>query len=602
MAKQAPHSATRKSIQALSALLDKAHHLSSRQPEESYALGKEALQQSEQLLAAYLSPQQRLTVGKENITARLVLAQYEQQRGSLQKVLEDIRRITDAAAELGDAETIGKCYMFWGGALLQSGDDVQSLEMQQRAYECFVKAGRRDAAAQTQYNMALCFYRKGNIASAFSTYQEALATAREFAYHHLEMSILIGLGTLYDQLSEYDSALTHFREARDLARNHGITTSEAQALSNIATALFHGKYFEQAQETMVEALAAYRAMGHVYGEASVLGNMAGYYFETGDYTSALGYYNEALHSFESLKAKADCVRILANMGQTWAARKNLTKSNSCYTKALKIARSLQEPRMTVLTLTGMIANATASGDLQQAEEYYIQAAELNTRIESRIFTEQLLHHGAELYEKLGDYKRSLQLQKELYAFFEQSYHENSARRLALYGTQLQVERARHEREVATLHARDLQNKLETKERELNTMALHLVEKQELIASLKHSIGELEQQSSKEIPTAVATVLRTLEREAEASNREWNTFREQFEHISHDFIARLAAQHPTLTTTELKVCALLRLQLSSKDIAHILHITDRAIEKHRLNIRRKLKLSKNDSLSSLLAGM
>ncbi|MBX7154334.1 MAG: tetratricopeptide repeat protein [Bacteriodetes bacterium] len=589
-------------VKKLSLLLDEAFALIARNPSKAYTLGKQALDLSSYLLQQHLTPTIRFKVQKERISALLVIVQREFTKGDTVTARTNIENITNEAHQLGDNEVLGKCYMLWGSIVLQQGKQDESLLYQEKAKKYFVAAGRKDAEAQAAYNLALIYYRRGDIALAFETYTHVQNIAREFKYHHLEISANNGIGILYEQLNEYDKAIAQYQRGIDLARTYGIKTSEAQALNNISTALFHAQYYQQAYDALQLALAANQDLHNKHGESIVIGNIGGYYYQTNQYTKALQYYQHAYNMFKELDATEDMAQQEGNIGRTYIAMGNHRKAKTALLHSLKLAKQCTMPRLVIYALIGLLESSLKTKDWTAAEKYFTEGVALSKTIQTKTFIVNLLRYGSELYAQTGKYKRSLELQQQLFETYQKIHNEESAKRLELYGVQLHVQRAELERQLADMRAQQLQTELETKERELNSMALHLVEKQELIASLKRTIEESKKQFQTNTADGFQKVLTTLEREAEASSRDWNIFREQFERISHDFIARLASQYNNLTSTELKVCALLRLQLSSKDIAMILHITDRAIEKHRLNIRKKLQLSKTASLSSVLAGM
>jgi len=65
---------------------------------------------------------------------------------------------------------------------------------------------------------------------------------------------------------------------------------------------------------------------------------------------------------------------------------------------------------------------------------------------------------------------------------------------------------------------------------------------------------------------------------------------------------LAERCPRLTPTELKVCALLKINLSNKEVGKLLSVSLRNVESHRYSIRKKLGLPSETNLSSYLAGL
>src|SRR5690606_23960093 len=87
-----------------------------------------------------------------------------------------------------------------------------------------------------------------------------------------------------------------------------------------------------------------------------------------------------------------------------------------------------------------------------------------------------------------------------------------------------------------------------------------------------------------------------------SEQQWQVFEEHFEQTHDEFITRIAQVYPSLSSMELKVCALLKLNISSKEIARLLSLSIRTINPHRLNIRKKLGLESTVRLGSYLASL
>ena len=81
--------------------------------------------------------------------------------------------------------------------------------------------------------------------------------------------------------------------------------------------------------------------------------------------------------------------------------------------------------------------------------------------------------------------------------------------------------------------------------------------------------------------------------------DWGLFQENFDLIHENFFRRLQEKYPALTPTDLKLCALLRLNYSSKEIANMLNLTVRGAESARYRLRKKLNLSEEVNLVSFM---
>ncbi|MEA3446274.1 MAG: LuxR C-terminal-related transcriptional regulator, partial [Bacteroidota bacterium] len=80
-----------------------------------------------------------------------------------------------------------------------------------------------------------------------------------------------------------------------------------------------------------------------------------------------------------------------------------------------------------------------------------------------------------------------------------------------------------------------------------------------------------------------------------SDNDWQQFKLHFEEVHIGFFDNLKTNYPGLTQNELKLCAYLRINLSSKEIAQMLHNTSDTINKSRYRLRKKLNLSNEDDL-------
>lgn len=80
---------------------------------------------------------------------------------------------------------------------------------------------------------------------------------------------------------------------------------------------------------------------------------------------------------------------------------------------------------------------------------------------------------------------------------------------------------------------------------------------------------------------------------------WQQFEENFDIVYDDFLKRLGEQYPQLTVSDKKMCAYLKMDLSSKEIAPLLNLTVRSVEMTRYRLRKKLGLSREDNLTEFL---
>lgn len=149
-----------------------------------------------------------------------------------------------------------------------------------------------------------------------------------------------------------------------------------------------------------------------------------------------------------------------------------------------------------------------------------------------------------------------------------------------------------------------QQKLETevgfKNQELASATLHLVQKREMLAGLKSDLSKLllKMKSKEARPQDLQKLIRLVERDLE-NDSEWDQFAHHFDQVHQGFLTRLKEKYPVLSPNDLKLCAYLRMNLSSKEIAPMMAISVRGVEAGRYRLRKKIDLPNDANLRELM---
>ena len=135
----------------------------------------------------------------------------------------------------------------------------------------------------------------------------------------------------------------------------------------------------------------------------------------------------------------------------------------------------------------------------------------------------------------------------------------------------------------------LQNQLNVKDRELVSFLLQLSQKNELLSKVTNHIKDLKPAINEKNQKQMEQLLELLEVNA-TTPLDWAMVESQLEKIHPGFFNRLQLKHPTISAKDKKLCAYLRLGLSSKEISGLLNITSKSVEIARIRLRKKLKIS------------
>ena len=167
----------------------------------------------------------------------------------------------------------------------------------------------------------------------------------------------------------------------------------------------------------------------------------------------------------------------------------------------------------------------------------------------------------------------------------------------LYLNQLELDQ--REKELIRLKNEKLESEIDFKNRELANLTMHLVQRGEVLTKIKDTILSVIKKHDFSDSTINFRQLIRLIRNAERTDEDWEQFSVHFNHVNEGFFTILKDQYPDLTPNELKLCAFLRMNLSSKEIAQLMNITIKAVEVSRYRLRKKLHLDPDQNLYDFL---
>ena len=173
------------------------------------------------------------------------------------------------------------------------------------------------------------------------------------------------------------------------------------------------------------------------------------------------------------------------------------------------------------------------------------------------------------------------------------YYKRQREKLILKNKrELKFAKVESEREIMKIKNERLEVEFKSKSKELAASTMNIIKKNELFSNIKEELNKI---GAKE---TLKPVIKIIDSNLNQNN-EWELFQEAFDNADIGFLKRVKALHPKLSPNDLKLCAYLRLNLSSKDIAQILNISPRSVEIKRYRLRKKLKLQHEDNLVNYL---
>lgn len=153
-----------------------------------------------------------------------------------------------------------------------------------------------------------------------------------------------------------------------------------------------------------------------------------------------------------------------------------------------------------------------------------------------------------------------------------------------------------EQEIVQLKNEKLQSEIQHKNNELASTTMHLVQKQELLSGIEDELKKVLKQNDtpKKQKQDLLSIIQMLQQDARVDD-DWERFTSYFDEVHGYFLHKLKDKYPQLTLNDHKLCAYLRMNLSSKEIASLLNISLRGVEGGRYRLRKKLNLPQDTNL-------
>jgi len=158
---------------------------------------------------------------------------------------------------------------------------------------------------------------------------------------------------------------------------------------------------------------------------------------------------------------------------------------------------------------------------------------------------------------------------------------------------------KREQQIIALRKDKLESELTVKSKELAESTMTIIKKNEILVNIKEEVIAQKQALGTQYPNKYYDKLIRLLDENLSSEDDWAIFQTNFDRIHENFFRNLHTTYPELTSNDLRFCAYLRLNLSSKDIAHLMNISLKGVEVGRYRIRKKIGLESTKSLTEFM---
>jgi tetratricopeptide (TPR) repeat protein/DNA-binding CsgD family transcriptional regulator len=429
------------------------------------------------------------------------------------------------------------------------------------------------------------------------------------------------LGTTFFYNENPSKGLTYFQKSFELARSlqkqfPDQSFQEKMLIFhiNIGSAYIGLKDFDKARQSFEEAVEMNRISGNKRYNGVLYNNLGIIFKENGECGKAFPYYENALQIREELKDTAGMAQVLNNLGNCYLVEGLYEKAINSFNQSIEYSRRSRSIK------SEMYAAGSLAQAYEDVENYpeALTAHKLFKQLHDSIVNNEAVRKAAslELQYQYDKQIKEKELEKEILvakkerkalifliiaAIFLFSLFIlvllNRNQRIKIKQAKLVKEHLELEQENLQLEKQNLKLDLDLRNKELATHVMYLVNKNEFIASITEKLLTIRPLLLPENKVWVQEIIREMK--SNIDNTVWNEFEVRFQQVHEDFYRKLGETYPDLTPNETKLCAFMRLNMTTKDISAITFQSVKSIQVARARLRKKMGITRDDNLVTVL---
>jgi tetratricopeptide (TPR) repeat protein len=475
---------------------------------------------------------------------------------------------------LGIDSLVAQSYSRTGRIYIYAGVSDRGLEYLFESLRLFEKLGDSRKRIAVLNNIGAIYYRNNDLDKALAQFLdieeiiEADKDALGDYYYTIHGNLQNNIGIIYDNRKDSDKALQVYMKGLMMSQKVNDASAMGNLYTNIGKAYQLRKQYSLAETNLEEAYRIRKEQNDQYGITRSIGHLGSLYLELGDLKKAQEFLEKSL-------AGAEEIRSLDTQASTAEVLYEVYEKQGDYKKAFEMLRFQK-------ALNDSLKNDRVAKRLVEVEMKY--------QLEKKQREETLAREKRELWYFIGAGLLIAITVIAVLLLFLQRIRANNEKlqkdNLALANMHL------------TLEKKTLEENLEYKNKELTTNVMYLMKKNEMLIEVSERLMEVKRNARKDDQDRIQRII--LELNTAKDNDVWEEFEVRFNHVYNDFYERLTTRFPNISPNDRKLCAFLRLNMSSKEICAITRQTPNSLNVARARLRKKLGLDNSEiSLVSFL---
>jgi tetratricopeptide (TPR) repeat protein len=459
------------------------------------------------------------------------------------------------------------------------------------------------------------------------------------------------LGELFYNQAAYTQAVKYYYKADHIFRKHHDQFHLAKNLNKIGETYYYGKQYHISLVKFQEALDNYQKIKNGKGIAESYGLIGQTYEKHQDYQKAVKYQQLALSAYQKEQDSLGIAKIYENIGSIYEDKLELDSALINYQYALEInQRNANElAQIEIINNIGDVYRKT--GKYTAALRYTKKAAAMAVKMNdpyqlssayrdlSKNFDLMKRYDSAYHYSELGrniflkifteDNNKQLTLLQTLFEIqqkddaINQFEQERRANQFIYIGTALIIvllimlavsiisrqrlklknEKAANEQSNALyqVQKKAIEADLEIKSKELSNNTLHVIQSNQFLEELRNELEEMIRDDKRDQKKKLQQIVTKISKRA-SHDKHWKEFNHMFEQIHQSFFDNLKKYSEELTANDLRLVALIKMNLSSKDMAILFGISQDSLRVSRYRLRKKLDIPQGENLGTFIQSL
>ena len=524
---------------------------------------------------------------------------------------------------------------------LRYSDKYRAAEMAEKAMTLALETNDRKGLAAALTTKGLLREDYDDFPGALNYYLEALdmyiGLESERDISHLHALV----GSVYKTLGNYDRAIEHCHAGLKIYESLNDKTGIAQIYRVMGSIYKYKGDYEKSLFNYFKGLSLNEELGSMPGMANSYNNIGIVYIMMNDIEKALSFYRRSLNINLSEGFENEASINYGNIGVGYLQLGLMDSALYYISKRDLMARSINDKKGIAISLEAFGDYHFKAKEYDRAVEYYMQALQQSRDLGIMETTKNTLKSLSDLYEEIGEYKASSVYYKSFINLRDSLLNQETLRRIEQIEIEYGYDKERQEQllkdqkkkilrtiiyitlvfsvmvlvlffwlqniklkqkglqeKTLNLEKQQLVNEVTFKDKEVFSKALYLAEKNELLNNITRRLTRV-LTDPKVRNSTIKDILKDLR--FNSNTQTWEEFERTFLNVHPEFFNRLVKRYPDLSPNERRLCAFLKLNLSTKDISNITHQSAHSLTVARTRLRKKLGIANTgENLNSFLS--